>query len=202
MNNTAATLILLDPGKLGGGIYSLWFEDGSFSFFYFSAECGSCNQGIDASRPGCLASGQTSDQVIINLQRYQQIFPELQYNIFAREVLPPRLLQVPGLLSRDPGRLLHHRDQPRLSQLLQGGSSKSRKICRYRHNVIVDYFSVQSAWNHWRGSIFHARTSFSVRKITRYAAKLLKWLFIILSIQKEENCHDCGEVIKGPYDAE
>ena len=102
---------------------------GSSSFFYFSAECGSCNQGIDASRPGCLASGQTSDQVIINLQHYQQIFPtELQYNIFARQVLPPRLLQVPGVLSRDPGRLLHHRDQPRLSQLLQGGSSKNKIV--------------------------------------------------------------------------
>ena len=127
MNNTAATLILLDPGKLGGGRCSFWVEDGSFSFFYFLAECGSCNQGIDASRPGCLASGQTSDQVIINLQHYQQIFPpELQYNIFARQVLPPRLLQVPGVLSRDPGRLLHHRDQPRLLQLLQGRSSKSR----------------------------------------------------------------------------
>ena len=125
MNKTAATLILLDPGKLGVGRCSFCFEDGSFSFFYFLAECGSCNQGIDASRPGCLASGQTSDQVIINLQHYQQIFPpELQYNIFARQVLPPRLLQVPGVLSRDPGRLLHHRDQPRLSQLLQGGFSK------------------------------------------------------------------------------
>ena len=40
------------------------------------------------------------------------------------------------------------------------------------HNVIIvdvdPYFSVQNAWNHWRGNIFHAGTSFSVRRITRY----------------------------------
>ena len=112
----------------------------------------------------------------------QQSYNLLQYNLFARQVLPPRLLQVPGVLSRDPGRLLHHRDQPRLSQLLQGCQVKIEYLHIWQVLVLSHNISVFKMLGATEGEIFFMQGQVSLWERLQGTIRFCKNVCVIISI--------------------